>query len=74
MVSRSAGEVLLTRLDQVNAVAAAIEHLHRAQNAPEIELFASDVRQALHSLGLLIGETLPDDILGQIFSEFCIGK
>lgn len=71
---REPGEILLTRLDQAEAVAAAIEHLNRAESAPEIDLFASDIRQALHSLGPLIGETVPDDILGQIFSEFCIGK
>lgn len=74
LVSRSRGEVLLTRLDQVNAVSAGIEHLIRAQSAGEIDLFASDVRHALHALGALIGETCPDDILGQIFSSFCIGK
>jgi tRNA modification GTPase len=74
LVGRSQGEVLLTRLDQVTAVTAGIEHLDRAGSAPEIDLFASDVRQALHAMGPLIGETLPDDILGQIFSDFCIGK
>jgi tRNA modification GTPase len=74
LTERKPGEVLLTRLDQLEAVSAALHHLERARNAPEIELFAADIRQALHSLGPLIGETLTDDILGQIFSEFCIGK
>lgn len=73
-VHRDRGEVLLTRLDQLRAVKGALEHLERARHAAEIDLFASDLRQALHALGPLIGETLPDDILGQIFSEFCIGK
>lgn len=71
---RDRGEVLLTHLDQVNAVSEAIDHLERALEAPEIDLFASDVKHALRALGPLIGETLPDDILGQIFSKFCIGK
>jgi tRNA modification GTPase len=71
---RDPGEVLLTRLDHVQAVSEALEHLTRAEKASEIELFASDVRQALHALGPIIGETLPDDILGRIFSNFCIGK
>jgi tRNA modification GTPase len=71
---RAPREVLLTRLDQRRAVENALAHLARASEAPEIELFAADVRQALSSLGPLIGETLPDDILGKIFSEFCIGK
>jgi tRNA modification GTPase len=74
LVERRPGEVLLTRLDQVTAVSDAITHLNRAAGATEIDLFASDIRQALHSLGPLIGETLADDILGQIFSDFCIGK
>jgi tRNA modification GTPase len=71
---RDKGELLLTRLDHFKAVQAALEHLVRAQQASEIDLFASDIRQSLYSLGPLIGETLPDDILGQIFSDFCIGK
>jgi tRNA modification GTPase len=71
---REKGEVLLTRLDQLECVQAALAHLERAANATEIDLFAADIRQALHSLGPLIGETLADDILGKIFSEFCIGK
>jgi tRNA modification GTPase len=73
-VERQKGEVLLTRLDQVRAIEEAVDHLFRAQKATEIDLFASDIRQALYALGPLIGETVPDDILGQIFSEFCIGK
>lgn len=74
LVRREQGEVILTRSDQLNAVAQGLEALERARTAHEIDLFASDLRQALHQLGPLIGETLPDDILGQIFSEFCIGK
>jgi len=73
-VHRDPGEVLLTRLDHQQAVAAALEHLRRAQSAPELDLFAADLRQALHALSPLIGDTLPDDILGKIFSDFCIGK
>lgn len=71
---RTPGEILLTRLDHFNAVIEAATHLKRAQGTPEIDLFASDLRQSLHALAPLIGETMPDDILGQIFSEFCIGK
>jgi tRNA modification GTPase len=74
LTRRDRGEILLTRLDQLECVTQAIEHLERAKQAPEIDLFAADIRQALHALGPLIGETLADDILGKIFSEFCIGK
>lgn len=74
LVHRNSGEVLLTRIDHFQAVEESLEHLERASAAPELDLFAADLRQALHSLGPLIGETLPDDILGKIFSDFCIGK
>ncbi len=73
-VHRDPGEVLLTRLDQQRAVARAREDLARAAVAPELDLFAADLRQGLQALAPLIGETLPDDILGRIFSQFCIGK
>ncbi len=37
-------------------------------------LIATDVRQAIYYLGLITGRISPDDILGEIFSRFCIGK
>jgi tRNA modification GTPase len=33
-----------------------------------------DIRQALHYLGVITGEITTDDLLGNIFSKFCIGK
>lgn len=71
---RAPGEVLLTRIDHYHAVSEATHHLQRALEVEELDLFASDIRQTLNSLGPLIGQTLPDDILGKIFSDFCIGK
>ena len=38
------------------------------------DLLALDIRRALHSLGEITGEITPDDLLGEIFSNFCIGK
>ena len=37
-------------------------------------LIATDVRQAIYHLGLITGKISPEDILGEIFSKFCIGK
>ena len=37
-------------------------------------LIATDVRQAIYYLGLITGKISPEDILGEIFSKFCIGK
>ena len=39
-----------------------------------IELAAEDGRTALHALGQLVGDATPDEILGEIFARFCIGK
>ena len=44
------------------------------KNAIPGDLLAIDIRSALHHLGLITGEILPDDILGNIFGKFCIGK
>jgi tRNA modification GTPase len=71
---RAQNEVLLTRLDHQQAVASALEHLDRARLAEDSALFAADLRQGLVALAPVIGTTLPDDLLAQIFSEFCIGK
>ena len=38
------------------------------------ELLALDIRSALHHLGTITGEVTNDDLLGNIFANFCIGK
>jgi len=38
------------------------------------ELLAEELRMAQQALGEITGEMLPDDLLGEIFSSFCIGK
>ncbi len=38
------------------------------------DLIAIDIRQALHHLGEITGEITTDDLLGNIFANFCIGK
>ena len=38
------------------------------------ELLAEDLRQAQQSLNKITGEFSSDDLLGRIFSSFCIGK
>ena len=39
-----------------------------------LELFAEELRLAQDQLGQITGRLLPDDLLGKIFSQFCIGK
>ncbi|MEY3499753.1 MAG: hypothetical protein RL308_1422, partial [Bacteroidota bacterium] len=35
---------------------------------------AMDIRQAMYDLGTITGDISTDDLLGNIFSKFCIGK
>jgi tRNA modification GTPase len=38
------------------------------------EVFAEELRLSHQALGDITGTTSPDDLLGRIFSEFCLGK
>jgi tRNA modification GTPase len=63
----------LRALSLVNdALAKAAGQLSAA--APALDLLAEDLRQAQLHLGAITGQFTPDDLLGEIFSKFCIGK
>ncbi len=69
---------LVALLRHKNALERAERGMKRAlQSAKEnasVEFLAADLREALDALGEIVGETTPDDILDQIFNQFCIGK
>jgi tRNA modification GTPase len=44
------------------------------ENAITGDFLAIDIRKALHHLGEITGEITSDDLLGNIFGKFCIGK
>ncbi|MBF6647872.1 tRNA uridine-5-carboxymethylaminomethyl(34) synthesis GTPase MnmE [Methylobacter sp. BlB1] len=48
--------------------------LHQLQDSQAGELVAEDLRQAQNSLAEITGKFTSDDLLGKIFSSFCIGK
>jgi tRNA modification GTPase len=71
----STGEpVFLARERHLRALQQARQHLEAARNEPRWELFAEELRLAHRALGELTGEFSADDLLGEIFSRFCIGK
>ncbi|MDP2448743.1 MAG: tRNA uridine-5-carboxymethylaminomethyl(34) synthesis GTPase MnmE [Polaromonas sp.] len=60
-------------LRQVEAqLARAAAQLHAP--VPALDLLAEDLRQAQNALGDITGQFTTDDLLGEIFSKFCIGK
>jgi tRNA modification GTPase len=72
----SSGEpVFLARERHLRALQRAREHLAAAaRESRRWELFAEELRLAHSSLGAITGEFSADDLLGEIFSRFCIGK
>ena len=47
---------------------------HLSASSPPLDLLAEDLRRAQLSLSDITGQFTPDDLLGEIFSKFCIGK
>jgi tRNA modification GTPase len=74
------GESLyLARERHLIALRAARQHMeaaaaHAAQTDQSLDLFAEELRLAQAQLSSITGEFTPDDLLGVIFSRFCIGK
>ena len=71
--------VFMARERHVQALRRVQAQVHQAQAqlscaAPALDLLAEDLRQAQQALSQITGEFTPDDLLGEIFSKFCIGK
>ncbi|MBI4990240.1 MAG: tRNA uridine-5-carboxymethylaminomethyl(34) synthesis GTPase MnmE [Rhodocyclales bacterium] len=68
-------DVFLARERHLIALEKALANLQAAQaRSDHTELFAEELRLAQEALGGITGEFTPDDLLGEIFSRFCIGK
>ena len=64
-----------TRLRHRELLSEATAHLRRAlEEEDAVELAAEDVRLAARALGRITGRIDPEQVLGRIFSTFCIGK
>lgn len=71
-------ETLVTNSRHYNALLKALEEVEKVQwgmeNGISGDLLAIDIRQALYHFGEITGEISSDDLLGNIFANFCIGK
>ncbi len=71
--------LFMARERHVRALAQVDEQLAKAADQlgaanPALDLLAEDLRQAQLHLSEITGQFTPDDLLGEIFSRFCIGK
>jgi tRNA modification GTPase len=69
---------LVTNARHFNALNAASRTLTLARSGllshTPTDLVSQDLRESLYHLGTITGEITTDEILGNIFSKFCIGK
>ena len=67
--------VFMARARHLEALQSVAENLSRSGDLlGQPELLAEELRQAQEALNTITGEFTPDDLLGEIFSRFCIGK
>lgn len=67
--------LFMARERHVHALQLAQSYLEQAAHQLEsLELFAEELRLAQQALGTITGEFTSDDLLGEIFKRFCIGK
>ena len=75
----SSDGIFMARERHVQALGRVAAHLDAAAEwlaarAEHLDLLAEELRLAQHALGEITGEFTADDLLGEIFSRFCIGK
>lgn len=71
-------ETIVTNSRHYNSLLKALEEIQKVQYGMDSgfsgDLLAIDIRQALFHFGEITGEISSDDLLGNIFANFCIGK
>lgn len=72
------GDIIISNARHYESLINAHDAILRAQSGLASgltgDLLAEDIRDVLHHLGLITGEITTEDVLGSIFSKFCIGK
>ncbi|PWL39136.1 tRNA uridine-5-carboxymethylaminomethyl(34) synthesis GTPase MnmE [Flagellimonas aquimarina] len=76
--SLGSNDTVVTNSRHYDALLKALEEIQKVKEGMEVglasDLMAIDIRQALFHLGEITGSVTTDDLLGNIFSNFCIGK
>ncbi len=76
--SISQNDVIVTNIRHYEALTRALESIHRVQEGLKLELsgdlVSEDLRQCIFQLSDIVGEVTNDEVLGNIFKNFCIGK
>ena len=71
-------DTIITNARHYDAIGNALQSVQAVRAGLESnisgDLLAIDIRQALYHFGLITGEISTDDLLGNIFTNFCIGK
>ena len=77
-LSPSAGNTIITNIRHYEALNNALQALEKVEEGMQIhlsgDLLAIDIRETLYHLGSITGAVSNDELLGNIFSRFCIGK
>ena len=71
-------QVMITNVRHVKALKDAFESMSMVENSiengmPE-DFYSIDLMDAYEKLGLIVGESVEDDLVNEIFSKFCMGK
>ncbi len=66
--------IFMARQRHLIALERAAAHLNAAFVSQVIELKAEELRLAQREMGTITGQVSPNELLGEIFSRFCIGK
>ncbi|MFH1846900.1 MAG: tRNA uridine-5-carboxymethylaminomethyl(34) synthesis GTPase MnmE [Candidatus Omnitrophota bacterium] len=70
--------IIVTNIRHKRFLETAVKSIERAMVSSgqkfSAEFISSDLNDAAYQLGMIIGESIDDDILDNIFSKFCIGK
>lgn len=71
-------DIVVTNMRHYEALEKALNAIQKVQEGLELNLsgdfLAQDIRECMHYLGEITGQISTDEILGNIFSKFCIGK